>query len=421
MSSIQSIIEQCNDTVDESLLKDLYKSICKTKDIDIDYFMKPEENKYVIMFMMTLIAKIKGNECFRGDIFTPKRYQFVIDNKNNESIAIRRLAKKVLQQDNLNYYIGSFLGQCIGDALGFIVEGTSAVKCKEYIEEFIEPLKVPLKFGQYSDDSQLARELYVAVYQNDGVLNPAVYANRIACLFQPGHYRIVGYGRTTAQAGEALYNGRHYTESGIQNTFGNGAAMRAAPFGLLLHDRSTSEICDTVSVFSSITHASEQCIQGSIMIALATRASFNSKKEAFIVSRFLSEVVVGIKDVMYKAEILNIINLLDNDDFAKKRFVFFGKGLGEKQWGDGISTGVYQSTLWALYSFCKYPDDYIKCISLAISCGGDVDTTAAMAGAIIGARLGREKLPTIYTNKLVDINIWNTEELVKLVKRVYDP
>ena len=429
MSPINTIINQF-DQVDSDeksiLLKRLYKYLCNTQGIDIDYFMN-NEKKHIIMFLMTLIVKLEGYECFQGNVFTTKRHEFVLANKKNESVLIRFLVEKVLKYTNtLEYFIGSLIGQCIGDALGFIVEGQSTMHCKKYVEEFVEPYKIPtwtriphLKFGQYSDDSQLARELYVSMYQNDGVLSPAVYANRIACLFQPGKYRIVGYGNTTAQAGEALYKGKHYSETGIKTTFGNGSAMRVAPLGLILCYKSIKELCDTVRIFSSITHASEQCIQGSIMIALATRTSFFSRKSDFNLHDFLSRVVAGIDDVMYRSEILNIINLLDNETFAKKRFVFFGKSLGESQWGDGISTGVYQSTLWALYSFCKHPDDYQNCISLAISCGGDVDTTAAMAGAIIGARLGVNKLPKAYMDKLHDIDIWNAQELVNLVTFVH--
>ena len=457
MSPINSIIVKFDKklTIDEksALSKHLYLIITQTRNINIDYFMNDEKKSNIIMFMMTMIVRLQNFECFEGPIITKDRLEFIFQHEKSESALIKFMCTSIIKKlafdknrniilkfadtstawvwnmylekvdfnrKSLDAFIGSLLGQCIGDALGFIVEGQSATKCREYIEEFITSNTIPkTSFGQYSDDSQLTRELYVSLYQNDGVFSPAMFANRIGSLFQPGHYRIVGYGRTTAAAGEALFKGKHYSETGSKDTTGNGSAMRSAPFGLLLSNKKIEEMCDIVSTFSCITHASPSAIQGSNMIALATRASFMTRELKFNIKAFLKYICVGIKDEMYKDEILNIENLLDNESFAKNRFVFFGKSIGEKQWGDGISTGVYQSTLWALYSFCKYPNDYIKCISLAISCGGDVDTTASMAGAIIGARLGYEKLPRNYLELIHDNKEWNFKKLVDLVMKVY--
>ena len=67
--------------------------------------------------------------------------------------------------------IGSLIGQCLGDALGFVVEGYSREICQEYVDEILLTDKAgtigrsPHAFGQYTDDSQLARTLiesYVA-------------------------------------------------------------------------------------------------------------------------------------------------------------------------------------------------------------------------------------------------------------------
>jgi ADP-ribosylglycohydrolase len=43
--------------------------------------------------------------------------------------------------------------------------------------------------------------------------------------------------------------------------------------------------------------------------------------------------------------------------------------------------------LWSLYSFLRSPEDYWETVCTAIAVGGDVDTTAAMAGAVSGAYL----------------------------------
>ncbi|MFA6054362.1 MAG: ADP-ribosylglycohydrolase family protein, partial [Thermodesulfovibrionales bacterium] len=89
---------------------------------------------------------------------------------------------------NKDKFSGCLIGQCLGDAVGFAVEGYSPAACKRYIEDFVKTDKVgefghfPLPFGQYSDDSQLARELMQS-YAKCGKFDPADYAERIAMTF----------------------------------------------------------------------------------------------------------------------------------------------------------------------------------------------------------------------------------------------
>jgi ADP-ribosylglycohydrolase len=75
---------------------------------------------------------------------------------------------------------------------------------------------------------------------------------------------------------------------------------------------------------------------------------------------------------------------------------------------------VVGSVLWSLYSFLRSPDDYWETIGTAIAVGGDVDTTAAMAGAISGARLGLAQLPEDPAQGLTDQGTWGYSELVEL-------
>lgn len=103
-------------------------------------------------------------------------------------------------------FSGCLIGQCLGDALGFVVEGYPPSTCKKYVKDTLRGGsrgivgRGPFPFGQYTDDSQLARELiqsYVACERFD----PQDYAGRIATIFAEG--RIVGRGRATdAAAGD---------------------------------------------------------------------------------------------------------------------------------------------------------------------------------------------------------------------------
>jgi ADP-ribosylglycohydrolase len=86
----------------------------------------------------------------------------------------------------------------------------------------------------------------------------------------------------------------------------------------------------------------------------------------------------------------------------------------------GISPFVTGSVLWSLYSFLRTPEDYWETICTAITPGGDVDTTAAMAGAISGAHLGLEAIPSDLAHRLTDQGAWGYPELAVLADQCYE-
>jgi ADP-ribosylglycohydrolase len=86
----------------------------------------------------------------------------------------------------------------------------------------------------------------------------------------------------------------------------------------------------------------------------------------------------------------------------------------------GITPFVISSVLWSLYCFLKTPGDYWETVCTAIRAGGDTDTTAAMAGAISGAYLGLDLIPSHLASRLTDQEKWGFDELVKLAHQCYE-
>jgi ADP-ribosylglycohydrolase len=87
--------------------------------------------------------------------------------------------------------------------------------------------------------------------------------------------------------------------------------------------------------------------------------------------------------------------------------------------GQGITPFVTSSVLWSLYSFLSSPENYWETICTAIAIGGDVDTTAAMAGAMSGAFLGVDAIPTNLARSLTDKGTWGLSELIDIAKRCH--
>jgi ADP-ribosylglycohydrolase len=320
-------------------------------------------------------------------------------------------------QDRL---FGCLLGQALGDALGFPVEGQSARVCASYVRDVLRAGRAgsvsarSFTFGQYTDDTQLARELVISYADRQG-FDPVDYGRRIAALFVEG--RVVGRGRTTEAAALRLARGTPWQEAGTPApAAGNGSAMRAGPVGVLYgHD--ANRLRQVAIDQGRITHADPRAVAGSVAIATAVAfagASAPIGRTPFVDA--LGEQVAKIDDdfAFALARLPEWLTL--SPDAAAVEIAQAGLGVGEEQKWDGISPFVTASVLWALYSFLRSPDDYWETILTAIGVGGDVDTTAAMAGAIAGARLGPAAVPADLASRVHDRGTWKAGDLARLAR-----
>jgi ADP-ribosylglycohydrolase len=328
-----------------------------------------------------------------------------------------------MRKPEVGKFAGCIIGQCVGDALGFIVEGHSPATCTDYVDRVVRGgntsnlRRGPYPFGQYSDDSQLARELMISVVECGG-FNPSDYARRIAELFAEN--RVVGRGAATTAAASRLIRGIDWTEAGEPSpSAGNGSAMRAAPVALLCYGNPESLI-QTARDQSRITHQDSRCTAGSIAIAGA--AALNLQENNVSAVGFATQLSKWVEffDPILAAAIQNIPRWLNEspatvaDEVSK---VGIEHGF-ENEW-HGISPFVTGSVLWSIYSFLRSPYDYMESICTAIAVGGDVDTTAAMTGAISGALVGLDGIPTELALKVNDVGGWGFEELLRLSKRFH--
>ncbi len=323
-------------------------------------------------------------------------------------------------------YSGCLIGQCLGDAVGFVVEGFSPEACKRYIEDFLKTDRVgefgrfPFPFGQYSDDSQLARELiqsYIACKKFD----PADYAERIKLIF--AEKRIVGFGYSTKEAVKRLYQGISWEESGAPPpAAGNGSAMRSAPIGLFFFDN-PQMLIQAAHDQGRITHKDPRSSAGAVAISGAVALALRVEKinaESFVST--LAEWT-GAIDSGFTYELKKLIQWLSLTPEEAVNYIsragFDADYIDDEEW-KGISGFVISSVLWSLYAFLRSPNDYWETICTAIEAGGDVDTTAAVAGAISGAYLGIGAVPSNLTKYLTDRNTWKFDDLVALAHHCYE-
>src|SRR3954470_20604500 len=316
---------------------------------------------------------------------------------------------------------GSLLGLALGDALGFVVEGEPPAEAAAYVSGWVRrgraaergPASYP--FGQYSDDTQLARELLASLLDLGGAWDAAAFAGRIARLFQEGLG--VGSGPGTRGAALRIATGTPWADAGTPEPYaGNGAAMRAGPLGPLFAHR-PDELRRIVVEQSRVTHRDPRCAAGALAIAGA--AAIASTSSSVVPSELLATLAGWIEPVESRtAEALPSLEpwLTLEPAAAAERIQRLDQA-PRAHTGLGFTPFVTTTVAWSLYAFLRSPDDYLESVCTAIAAGGDTDTTAAMTGSIAGARVRAAGLPSALVGRLEDRDAWRALDLDRLARR----
>ncbi len=337
-------------------------------------------------------------------------------------------------------FIGSILGLCVGDSLGFIIKDYDKKIAKDYVINCVNNLQVlqygrgyrsdskvtgPVhireqnkcswfyKFGQYTDHSRHLREILLCVYENNGTFNFENYTKKITQMYKYPRRRN-GNGSIIKNATDKLNRGISYKFSGIENTLSNTSAVNSGIFGLLFNN----DLIDITSTYSMITHMSSKCAAGSVCIAsFVLMASVNQTIQPENFLNKAAECVSKI-DTEFAQNILilkKVINLPADHAFVMIKSIKNG-------WEDNnkINSDVVVSVLWSIYCFLKHPNNFMDCINEALLVGGNVHSTAAMAGSMSGAFLGIDAIPKQFLERLNDDSKWNGVDLYNLSSKVYD-
>ena len=175
--------------------------------------------------------------------------------------------------------------------------------------------------------------------------------------------------------------------------------MRAGPIGLL-HWDNVDACIKAAHDQSIITHQAPISIAGGVTIAVAVAMAVNASHStshpgeagwwnwlARFVDRESEEMGNALRELTFLHFKKAKLNKDSWDDVEK-----WVLDQDDSSW-DGVSPWAKTSVLWACYAVMRNPKDYWGTIMDAIRVGGDVDSTAAMAGAISGAYLGLTKIP----------------------------
>ena len=273
----------------------------------------------------------------------------------------------------LDRFRGCLLGQAVGDALGAPFE-TMPADAIYYGFGSVRKIvaKPPVEQLQYTDDTQMMIGV-AEVLINHGRIVEVDLMRAFVENFDAGR----AYGPGTHQLIDIAAKGDDWQAASKTlmpgGSFGNGAAMRAAPVGLLFHD-DLDRVAYEAELSSMPTHAHAIAIDGARAVAIAVAVAMMPRFDRRL---FYNEILRR----SFTSEFYNAVSRAA--ELAATDY------LGEL----GTSLEAHRSVPTAIACFASHPDSYPETIARAIALGGDVDILAAIAGAISGARLGINAIP----------------------------
>ena len=292
-------------------------------------------------------------------------------------------------------FVGALMGCAVGDALGAPLEGRSREAIAEVADLTTEFRPHERKTsrrpaGQITDDTQLTVAIAKSMVDSGGVDGAAIAAEFVK-LWETGE--IVGQGGVADRAVKRLIAGVPWGEAALADDLAwNGAAMRVSPIGLWNFD-DAEQLARDATTSSIVTHQHPLAISGAI--ATATAVAHASTTASIVTADFLRSTSQSIAEQSpeFAAHILALGDWLTLDETAALEAIVSASGQQPHPKGFGISVQVEATVLASLYAFLKHPNDYCATVERAIRAGGDVDTTAAIAGAICGAHHGVGAIP----------------------------
>jgi ADP-ribosylglycohydrolase len=194
--------------------------------------------------------------------------------------------------------------------------------------------------------------------------------------------------------------------------------MRVSPVGLW-HYNSPTEILKQDAINSSIiTHKDPRAGAGAV--AVAAGVAYAVSHQHIDLEELVDHLVGLITDI--SPEFAQYINKLPHwlgmeEDQARWEIAAAGWRKVEDKL-DYITPFVIPTVLISLYHFLKNPADFCGNIKQVILAGGDVDTTAAISGALCGSFAGIAAIPQrlvdgVLNSKLIQqatVNLWEAKE-----------
>ena len=287
------------------------------------------------------------------------------------------------QIDEKSRFIGTLLGAAAGEALGAPHEFKSAAELAAAPSREITGGGI-WAAGEPTDDIELTLALLRSLVSR-GRLDLEDVARGYLKWFATNPKDV---GNLTRAALENLRGGDPPTQSGAiawedtgRQGAGNGSVMCCAPIGLL-HVRSLDGLAEDAAAASRITHADPRCVGSCVAVATAIAHLVRGGKDAEEAVERAASAAAGASDEV------------------RVRIERGGSRTPSDLRVDGQDRGFVLHTVELAFSALAAAADFEDGVLAVVSRGGDTDTNACVAGALLGARFGKSRIPDRWLSKL---------------------
>lgn len=276
--------------------------------------------------------------------------------------------------------IGSILGLALGDAVGAPFEFQRASSIPSPLPAFDRPW-MGLPPGTWTDDTAMARNLWTSLIDRGGELDLDDVRGR--------HLRWLAGGPPDVgnQTRAALREAERGTDEPARAVFerrgpevsaGNGSVMYCAPLGVV-RAHAPERLVDEAPALSRVTHWDGRCQTACLAVTLATAALVRGEpaRDAVVEALEAVEDREGGEELAYLVDEAGRGRPIDGPDMG---FTLFTAGIGLQVAAEGLG--------------------FEEGLRHVVGLGGDTDTNAAVAGALLGALHGVDGLPTAWLERL---------------------
>jgi ADP-ribosylglycohydrolase len=284
--------------------------------------------------------------------------------------------------------VGCLLGTAVGDSMGLPSEGLSKRRQRRRYPH-INGHRFLFGRGMISDDTEhacmVAQSLITSAGDVQAFVRSLAWRFRFWLLGLPA-----GVGYATLKSMLKLWIGFSGRRSGVFSA-GNGPAMRSAVIGSCYgHD--DEKMRELVRASTRITHTDPKAEFGALAVALAAHAAgcgWGKEHHGEITPQSYGRTLQNLLGAEAN-EFLGLVDRAVESAAADQTTESFAEGMGL---GRGVTGYVYHTVPVALHAWFRHPADYRSAVREVVRCGGDTDTTAAIVGGIVGARVGKAGIP----------------------------
>jgi ADP-ribosylglycohydrolase len=297
---------------------------------------------------------------------------------------------------NAHAIIGCLLGTAVGDALGLAVEGLSRRRQLRMFPNLDGYKLLPIGKGMCSDDTEHTCMLAQSLIETAGYSDADDMAGKFASNFS---WRLrfwllglpAGIGLATLRAVLKLWIGFPARHSGVFSA-GSGPAMRVALIGVC-YGSDMSRMRALVRAATRVTHTDPKAEHGAMAVALAAHLASAGKDVA-------PEDYARKLRALLGADGRELLERVDDVAQSVGRKESAADDAARIGCGNGITGYIYHTVPVALHVWLRHPSDYRAAVIESVRLGGDTDTVAAVVGALVGARVGREGIPAEWLRDL---------------------